>query len=140
MDNTNDEERRENSENDGGCPGGVLDLDGIERKARAATPGPWTASQAASAGLRPNQPAGSAQVRCDASTERVPSGCLIPFFILHETDAQHIAAVNPQVTLALIAVARAAKAVRDVRRQGLRGDYPQDLHDDLARALDEAGL
>lgn len=90
-------------------------LDEIEAKAKEATPGPWTVSEPASAGLHPRQPSGSAQVRCDEATNRVPSGCLIPYFILHYTDAAHIAANSPDVTLHLVAVYRAALAWRDAK-------------------------
>lgn len=48
--------------------------------------------------------------------------------------------LNGDAMLSLVAIARAAKAVRDARRDSLRGDYDQDVHADLARALNDAGL
>ena len=44
------------------------------------------------------------------------------------------------MALALIAIVRAAQAVRIARRDGLRGDYEQDVHEALTRALDAAGF
>jgi hypothetical protein len=53
---------------------------------------------------------------------------------------ESIAAPLPQETLALVMIARAAQALRIARRDGLCGDYEQDMREALAQALDAAGL
>lgn len=61
---------------------------------------PWTKSPTELAALR-GGPQGSAQVRCDAASDVVPSGCLIPYFILHASDAEGIAELRNAAPLLL---------------------------------------
>jgi hypothetical protein len=50
-----------------------------------------------------------------------------------------VSTFDPPTVLALIAIARAAETVHVAYRDGLRGDYEQDVHEELAQALDAAG-
>lgn len=71
-----------------------LDLDELEQKARAATPGPWARTPGRS---------GSFDV------DHIGTGANVAEFLALE-DADHIAANSPDVTLSLIARVRAAEA------------------------------
>ena len=55
-------------------------------------------------------------------------------------DWNFVATFDPPTVLTLLTIARTAQAVRNAHRNGLRGDYVQDVHDKLAEALDAAGL
>lgn len=78
----------------------------LQKLERAMVRGPWTKSQTENAALN-GGPAGSAQVRCDAASDVVPSGCLIPYFILHAADAEGIAELRNAAKV-LLEIAAAA--------------------------------
>lgn len=106
-----------------------------ERIARAATRGPWS--------------------RCTASDGKcvcrtiwskpldVSPFCLAPSGLdeaVRIEDWEFVTTFDPPTVLALLAIARAAQDVCVAYRDGLRGDYEQDVHEELARALGAAGL
>lgn len=72
-------------------------LDELEKLAKEATPGPWSAEQ--SSAMNP--------FRVGSSDEWVANGVDLS----SDNDMKYIAAVNPNTVLALIAVARAAEGV-----------------------------
>jgi hypothetical protein len=86
----------------------MIDLDEIEARAKAATPGPWRADEDSEETGR--------GVTDDAvehwiffATNPAPS----------EADTAHIAGMDPQTTLALVAELRAAREFRDAVRSAL---------------------
>jgi len=110
-------------------------LDGMEHTARAATPGPWFRCTA-NDGNCPCRTLWSKPLD-DSPFCLAPSG---PDEAVRIQDWDFVAMFDPPTALALIAIARAAQAVRVARRDGLRGDHEQDVHEVLARALDAAGF
>lgn len=110
-------------------------LDGMERTARAATRGPWSRCTAGD-GNCPCRTIWSKPLD-DSPFCLAPSG---PGEAVRIQDWDFVAMFDPSMALALIAIVRAAQAVRIARRDGLRGDHEQDVHEALTRALDAAGF
>ena len=110
-------------------------LAGMEHTARAATRGPWFRCTA-NDGNCPCRTIWSKPLD-DSPFCLAPSG---PGEAVRIQDWDFIAMCDPPTVLALIAIVRAAQAVRIAHRDGLRGDYEQDVHEELARALDAAAF
>lgn len=110
-------------------------LNGMEHTARVATRGPWTRCRA-SDGNCPCRTIWSKPFD-DSPFCLAPSG---PGETVRIQDWDFVAMFDPPTVLSLIAIARAAQGVRIARRDGLRGDHEQDVHEALARELDAAGF
>jgi len=87
-------------------------LDELERKARAATAGPW--SQYESMVCGPGESANDMDV-ADCALGSEPED--VEEWTAAIRDAEHIAANSPDVTLKLVAIARAALAWSEARRR-----------------------
>jgi hypothetical protein len=85
-------------------------LDEIDRKARAATPGPW--SQYESMVCGPGESANNMDV-ADCALGSEPED--VEEWTAALRDAEHIAANSPDVTLQLVAISRAALAWSEAR-------------------------
>ncbi len=85
---------------------------------------PWRVSQV--------DTGGSAQVRCDDSPRSPPSGCLIPFFVLHHTDAAGIAWMRNNLAALLTGYSAALDEVERLTAESeLRGNTVADLAHEL---------
>lgn len=73
------------------------DLEQLENRARAATPGPW------------RHPGRALVVSTIAKSEPIVCDCISQEFAQAPKDADYIAAVNPAVVLELIAELRSAR-------------------------------
>jgi hypothetical protein len=99
----------------------MIDLDAIEARAKAATPGPWEASEAASdAIIAPAQP-------LHYDEEARDYGGPIIGESMHLADRDHIAGLDPQTVLALVAELRAAREVVDKARLVLAPSSGDDM-------------
>jgi hypothetical protein len=110
-------------------------LDGMEHTARAATRGPWSRCTTNN-GNCPCRTIWSKPLD-DSPFCLAPSG---PGEAVRIQDWDFVTMFDPPTALAFIAIVRAAQDVRVARRDGLRGDHEQDLHESLAQALDAAGF
>ncbi len=104
----------------------VLDLDAIEARAMAATPGPWEE--------RDNSDEGHGVSTVDPGGRGDDIVCLGTDGI--QADIDHIAGMDPTTTLAIVAEVRRLRGIEDERAGCLA--YIDTLKSDLAAARDKA--
>lgn len=107
-----------------------LDLDAIERAAREATPGPWSADQGKHLEARPIAEVGGYEV-CSPSSPFIRAEPI--------ADARYIAAASPDAVLALVRIARAAVDWKFWLRHHEVAAHANSRHN-LIEALRAAGL